>query len=130
MLATASWSVAEHHTGENDHFHFRLAPAHPYIDSQRDHQAFGYGKGRIFLSEDNHRQLWIPPGFAHGFAVTSGEALFSYKCTAAYAPECELAIRWNDPAIGIEWPLSDPELLPKDAAAPLLADVPDDRLPE
>jgi dTDP-4-dehydrorhamnose 3,5-epimerase len=69
------------------------------------------------LSEENKRQLWIPPGFAHGFCVTSDECDFVYKCTEAYAPECERSIQWNDPAIGIRWPLEAPLLSKKDEAA-------------
>ena len=64
--------------------------------------------------------LWIPPGFAHGFYVISEVAEFQYKCTDYYAPECERSIRWDDPALGIEWPLINgehPQLSAKDAAA-------------
>lgn len=82
------------------------------------------------LSSDNGRQLFIPPGFAHGFAVTSDEAVVAYKCTELYAPECEQAIRWDDPAIGIPWPIRSPVLSERDASAPLLADLPRDRLPQ
>ena len=77
------------------------------------------------LTEDNHRQLWVPAGFAHGFCVTSEEALFHYKCTDGYHPECEMSVRWNDPAIGIDWPIpadAIPELSPKDLVQPLLAE--------
>lgn len=76
------------------------------------------------LSGDVPRQLWIPPGFAHGFCVTSDVADFHYKCTAAYAPEAERSIRWNDPQLAIDWPVAQPLLSGKDAAAPLLADAP------
>jgi len=73
----------------------------------------------------NHRQMWLPPGLAHGFLVTSDSADFLYKTTRYYAPEAERCIRWDDPAIGIDWPaLGRPPLLAKkDAAAPLLADA-------
>src|SRR4051794_26731400 len=77
----------------------------------------------VELSEDNRRQLWVPRGFAHGFAVLSETADFFYKCDALYSPKDEISIRWNDPAIGINWGLADPALSPKDADAPLLADV-------
>jgi dTDP-4-dehydrorhamnose 3,5-epimerase len=77
----------------------------------------------VELSEDNRRQLWLPRGFAHGFAVLSETADFFYKCDALYSPKDEISIRWNDPAIGIDWGLADPSLSAKDADAPLLADV-------
>jgi dTDP-4-dehydrorhamnose 3,5-epimerase len=70
--------------------------------------------------------LWIPPGFAHGFLVTSDVAEFEYKCTAYYAPEHDRAIRWDDPDIGVDWPLKEggaPLLSEKDASAPSLADA-------
>jgi dTDP-4-dehydrorhamnose 3,5-epimerase len=81
------------------------------------------------LSGENRRQLWLPPGFAHGFVVTSAGALFAYKCTAYYRPETELSLRWDDPRIGIEWPMSDVTVSAKDAAGALLDAVPLDRLP-
>ncbi|MGE3885940.1 MAG: dTDP-4-dehydrorhamnose 3,5-epimerase [Vicinamibacterales bacterium] len=81
------------------------------------------------LSGRNHRQLYIPPGFAHGFCVLSASALVAYKATEPYHPEAELGIAWNDPALNIDWPLAVPVLSPKDAAAPRLADVPLARLP-
>lgn len=76
----------------------------------------------VELSASNHRQLWIPPGLAHGFLVTSDSADFLYKTTHYYAPASEGAVRWNDPTLGIEWPLDGMEaiLSPKDEAAPLL----------
>lgn len=77
----------------------------------------------VELSEDNRRQLWVPRGFAHGFAVLSEMADFFYKCDELYSPKDEISVRWNDPAIGIDWGLADPSLSPKDADAPLLADV-------
>jgi dTDP-4-dehydrorhamnose 3,5-epimerase len=81
------------------------------------------------LSARNKRQLYIPTGFAHGFCVTSASALFAYKCTELYRPEHELGIAWDDPAIGITWPIEDPVLSGKDRAHPRLADVPQSRLP-
>jgi dTDP-4-dehydrorhamnose 3,5-epimerase len=82
------------------------------------------------LSEHNGHQLWIPPGFAHGFLVLSERAVFGYKCTVYYAADCDHSIRWNDPAIGIRWPMTDPLLSARDAAAPLLADCPSVELPQ
>jgi dTDP-4-dehydrorhamnose 3,5-epimerase len=75
------------------------------------------------LSEDNRRQIWIPRGFAHGFAVLSDIAEFFYKCDEVYSPADELAVRWNDPALGIAWRIDAPILSRRDATAPLLADV-------
>ena len=79
----------------------------------------------VILSSENHRQLYIPEGFAHGFCVLSEEADFVYQVTAEYAPELDRGILWNDPTIGIEWPVSEPMLSDKDARLPLLrnADV-------
>jgi dTDP-4-dehydrorhamnose 3,5-epimerase len=77
----------------------------------------------VELSEENHRQLWVPRGFAHGFAVLSETADFFYKCDEVYSPKDEISIRWDDPAIGIDWGVDNPSLSAKDAAAPLLADV-------
>ena len=84
--------------------------------------------GRWFgarLTSDNHHQLWVPPGFIHGFCVLSETAEVEYKCTDLYDPGGELGVRWDDPAIGIDWPIAQPILSAKDAAAPLLAAVQD-----
>ena len=89
---------------------------------------FGKWTGAV-LSADDHRQLWIPPGFAHGFCVTSETALFTYKCTAPYSVADELGVIWNDPAIGIPWPVAEPNLSAKDAALPTLANIDKARLP-
>lgn len=86
------------------------------VDIRRQSPTFGRWAG-VTLSADNHQQLWIPPGFAHGFCVTSAAALVTYKCTDYYAPECERAIRWDDADIGIAWPVSAPVVSGKDAAA-------------
>jgi dTDP-4-dehydrorhamnose 3,5-epimerase len=75
------------------------------------------------LSEENHSQLWIPPGFAHGFSVLSDEAIFSYKCTALYSKEHERAILFNDPALNINWKIETPIVSEKDLKAPLLKDI-------
>ena len=81
------------------------------------------------LSSENHRQLWVPPGLAHGFCVTSETCLFAYKCTDLYHPETEMTVLWNDPAIGIEWPVSEPLLSGKDKQGLCLADIDPARLP-
>jgi dTDP-4-dehydrorhamnose 3,5-epimerase len=81
------------------------------------------------LSSSNHRQLYIPPGFAHGFCVTSDEALFFYKCTDLYHPECEIGVAYNDPTLGIEWPVSNPLVSEKDARHPPLAQIDKTKLP-
>ncbi|TBV76780.1 dTDP-4-dehydrorhamnose 3,5-epimerase [Pseudoxanthomonas winnipegensis] len=83
----------------------------------------------VVLSAQNKRQFWIPEGFAHGFAVLSERALFSYMCTNVYDKAADAGVRWDDPAIGIDWPIGSPNLSDKDAAAPLLAEVPQARLP-
>jgi dTDP-4-dehydrorhamnose 3,5-epimerase len=75
------------------------------------------------LSESNFRLLYIPPGFAHGFCVLSGRAQVQYKCTDFYSPTDEISIRWNDPAIGVSWPVEMPLLSEKDQKAPLLEDL-------
>lgn len=89
-----------------------------------------YGRWVAFeLDDQQHRQLWIPPGFAHGFQVLSESACFNYLCTEPYRAEFDAAIAWNDPDIEVNWPLTEPELSPKDAAAPHLAAIERDRLP-
>ena len=75
------------------------------------------------LSEENHTQLWIPHGFAHGFSVLSEEAIFSYKCTALYSKEHERAILFNDPSLNINWKIDYPIVSGKDLEAPLLKDI-------
>ena len=77
----------------------------------------------VELSEDNRRQLWVPRGFAHGFVVLSDTADFFYKCDDLYSPKDEIVVRWDDPAIGIDWGVTNPSLSARDAAAPRLADV-------
>lgn len=89
---------------------------------------FGCATGHV-LSGDNHRQLYIPAGFAHGFCVTSEVALFHYKCTDGYHPEAEIGIAWNDPDIAISWPLSADTLSDRDRAHPRLAAIEPGRLP-
>ncbi len=75
------------------------------------------------LSEENHNQLWIPPGFAHGFSVLSDEAIFSYKCTELYSKEHERAIVFNDPDLKIDWKVENPIVSEKDLKAPLFRDI-------
>ena len=93
------------------------------VDIRRGSPTFGRWFG-LELSSENKQQLWIPPGFAHGFCVTSASADFLYKCTEYYVPEADRALAWNDPAIGIRWPTQNPLLSKKDAAAPRLSDAP------
>jgi dTDP-4-dehydrorhamnose 3,5-epimerase len=94
------------------------------VDIRRSSPHFGRWVG-VELSAENHRMLWIPPGFAHGFVVLSETADFLYKCTTLYHPPSDRSLRWNDPAIGIKWPDVGvaPQLSGKDEAAPLLADA-------
>jgi len=94
------------------------------VDIRRSSPNFGRWVG-VELSADNHRQLWVPPGFAHGFLVLSDSADFLYKTTDTYAPQAEGAVRWDDPAIGIIWPNvgAPPLLAEKDLKAPLLAEA-------
>jgi dTDP-4-dehydrorhamnose 3,5-epimerase len=86
------------------------------VDLRRSSPTFGKWYGTT-LTDENKKQLWLPPGFAHGFCVTSETALFTYKCSAYYAPENEHTIRYDDPDIGIEWPIADPLLSDKDRNA-------------
>ncbi|NMG15095.1 dTDP-4-dehydrorhamnose 3,5-epimerase [Aromatoleum bremense] len=90
------------------------------VDLRRASPSFGRWAG-VELSEDNHRQLWIPPGFAHGFVVLSESADFLYKTTDYYAPEHERCLLWNDPAVGVDWPLDAPLLSGKDREGKPLA---------
>jgi dTDP-4-dehydrorhamnose 3,5-epimerase len=90
------------------------------VDVRLGSPTFGRWVG-VVLSGENFRQLYIPPGFVHGFCVLSERVHVEYKCTDFYDASDELTVAWNDPAIGIAWPVSDPALSPKDAAAPPLA---------
>jgi dTDP-4-dehydrorhamnose 3,5-epimerase len=92
------------------------------VDIRRESPTFGKWHGMI-LSETRPTLFWIPPGFAHGFCVLSDEADFLYKCTDFYSPANERAIRWNDPTLGIDWPLGSPSLSPKDSVAPDFAEA-------
>jgi len=99
------------------------------VDIRTGSPTFGQWVG-VVLSGDDMRQFWVPAGFAHGYLVTSDEAVFSYKCTDTYHPETEFSIVWNDPDIGIQWPLEDrPMLSDKDASAPPLNGIEASRLP-
>jgi dTDP-4-dehydrorhamnose 3,5-epimerase len=93
------------------------------VDIRRGSPTFGRWVG-VELSADNRRQLWVPPGFAHGFCVLSESADFHYKCTDFYSPTSEHGIAWNDPDLGIPWPVKSPLLSPKDSVAPRLKDAP------
>jgi dTDP-4-dehydrorhamnose 3,5-epimerase len=101
------------------------------VDIRRSSPTFGQWVGAE-LTEDNQHQLWVPPGFAHGFVVLSESADFLYKTTDYYAPQHERSIAWNDPSIGISWPAlaqgQQPLLSAKDSAAPLLASLGADAL--
>jgi len=77
----------------------------------------------VTLSAEDFRQLWVPPGYAHGFCVVRGPAQVEYKCTAHYDPADELTIAWNDRQLAIAWPVAAPLLSPRDAAAPALAEL-------
>lgn len=94
------------------------------VDMRDRSATFGRWVG-VELNDQNHRQLWLPPGMAHGFVVLSETADFLYKTTDYYAPQAERSVRWDDPTLAIEWPTVDSPftLSPKDAAAPLLADA-------
>jgi len=92
------------------------------VDARLGSPRFGQWVG-VALSSENHHQLWVPAGFIHGFCVTSERAEVEYKCTDLYDPGGELGVIWNDPDIGIEWPVREPVLSGKDAAAPRLKDV-------
>ncbi len=94
------------------------------VDIRRSSPTFGQHV-MVELSEDNKRQFFIPRGFAHGFLVLSDEAVFTYKVDNVYAPQAEAGIRWNDPALGINWPIDpkDVQTSEKDLRQPLLADA-------
>ncbi len=99
------------------------------VDIRLGSPRFGKWVG-LTLTADTHHQIWIPPGFAHGFLVTSPTALVSYKSSAFYSPETEGTVLWNDPALNIIWPLSNPNLAEKDMKAPPLSQIPQSKLPK
>lgn len=99
------------------------------VDIRRGSPTFGQWFGTV-LSAENHLQMYVPEGFAHGFCVLSETALFAYKCTEFYSPQSEHSLRFDDPDIGIPWPLDEaPSLSSKDANAKLLKDFPRELLP-
>lgn len=98
------------------------------VDVRKGSPTFGQWEG-VTLSAENHRQLFVPEGFAHGFCVLSEDALFTYKCSDYYAPDAEHGIAWDDPDIGIAWPIEQPLLSEKDAYYPRLRDVDEKNLP-
>lgn len=98
------------------------------VDIRVGSPTFGQWVSEI-LSAENHRQMYILPGFAHGYCVTSETAVFSYKCTDFYNPRTERGIIWNDPDLNIDWPIAEPVLSTKDANYPRLKDLPRDKLP-
>lgn len=102
------------------------------VDLRAGSPTFGNWFGAT-LTAENGKQLWVPPGFAHGFLSLADSTVFLYKCTDTYAPGTEGSLRWNDPTVGITWPLHEvglqaPFLSAKDAAAPLLKDIPKEKL--
>jgi dTDP-4-dehydrorhamnose 3,5-epimerase len=98
------------------------------VDVRVGSPTFGSWTGYV-LSEENSRQLFVPPGLAHGFVVTSDVALFSYKCTEYYRPSAETTLLWNDPELAIAWPVETPRVSDKDQRGVRLRDLPEVRLP-
>ncbi|OIO10084.1 MAG: dTDP-4-dehydrorhamnose 3,5-epimerase [Elusimicrobia bacterium CG1_02_63_36] len=92
------------------------------VDIRKGSASFGRWVG-VELTGENHKQLWVPPGFAHGFSTLSDEVDFAYKCTDFYDASDEIGIVWNDPDIGVDWRLREPVLSKKDAALPTLKEV-------
>jgi dTDP-4-dehydrorhamnose 3,5-epimerase len=97
------------------------------VDIRRGSPTFGKWVG-VTLSAENHRQIFIPGGFAHGFCVTSDVAEVEYKCSELYLPEDEITLQWNEPTVGVKWPLAEPLLSKRDLAGKTLAELAD-RLP-
>jgi dTDP-4-dehydrorhamnose 3,5-epimerase len=97
------------------------------VDIRRGSPTFGRWFG-MTLSAENKRQFFLPPGFAHGFLVLSEMALFHYKCTDLYSPKDEQGFRWDDPDVGVKWPVANPILSKRDAAAPRLNAIPPEKL--
>jgi|TARA_B110000908_G_scaffold8787_2_gene10874 dTDP-4-dehydrorhamnose 3,5-epimerase len=92
------------------------------VDIRKNSDTFGMWVG-VTLSEKNKKQMWVPPGFAHGFVVLSEIADFEYKCTDFYNPSDEGSILWNDPSLNINWPISEPIISQKDSQAKLFSDL-------
>lgn len=97
------------------------------VDLRQRSPTFGRWHG-LRLSAENRLQFFVPPGFAHGFAVLSETALFAYKCTDFYSPKDELTLRWDDPEVGVQWPVSEPVLSEKDKRGLRLRELPAGRL--
>ena len=92
------------------------------VDLRRGSPTYGRWEGHV-LDDDRHRQLYVPVGFAHGFQVLSDVADVAYKLTSLYDPEAEAEIAWDDPEIGVEWPIAQPVLSDRDRAAPPLSEI-------
>ncbi|MGO4260117.1 dTDP-4-dehydrorhamnose 3,5-epimerase [Lysobacter sp. TAB13] len=99
------------------------------VDIRRGSPHFGRWTAAV-LSGENKRHFWIPEGFAHGFAVLSEKAVFTYLCTQTYDAQADAGLRWDDPDLAIDWPISEPTLSAKDQATPLLKDIAAERLPD
>ena len=99
------------------------------VDIRRSSPYFGKWTA-VTLSSETRNQIYVPPGFAHGFCVLSETALFAYKCTDYYHPGAEVGFRWDDPEVGIDWPVKAPILSEKDEQLPLLREISPGRLPE
>lgn len=95
------------------------------VDLRRGSPTYGEWEGHV-LDDRNHRQLFVPVGFAHGFCVTSGPADVNYLVSSTYDPETEAGISWSDPDVGVEWPVADPLLSGRDRSAPRLGEVADE----
>jgi dTDP-4-dehydrorhamnose 3,5-epimerase len=93
------------------------------VDLRPDSQTYGKHV-MVELSEENHAQFWVPAGFAHGFLALEDETVFTYKVTALYSPEHDGGVLWNDPDLGIQWPVKNPVVSEKDARLPLFKDLP------
>ncbi|MET3931215.1 dTDP-4-dehydrorhamnose 3,5-epimerase [Lysobacter soli] len=98
------------------------------VDIRRGSPTFGRWTA-VLLNAENKRHFWIPEGFAHGFVTLSERAVFTYLCTETYDASADAAVRWNDATLGIDWPMSDVTLSDKDARAPFLDEIPEDRMP-
>ena len=90
------------------------------VDIRPGSASFGEWVG-VRLSAGDHQQIWVPPGFAHGFCVIEGPATIHYRCTSAYEPEAQGGVRWDDPDLNISWPVTAPVLSERDAVLPLLS---------
>ncbi len=98
------------------------------VDMRRGSPTHGQWFG-VTLTDENAKQIYVPPGYLHGFCVVSETAEVEYKCTDLYDPGYEVGVRWDDPAIGIDWPTNEPILSGKDAEAPLLAELSEEHVP-